>query len=68
MWPSPSASRAAVPSMGTAPRNGVKVGEGDEGGLVGVTEGGRVGVGVAGAITWTEPFIAVPPGTLWTLQ
>jgi hypothetical protein len=48
----------------------VKVGEGEAGGLVGVTEGESVGVGVGvtGAITWTEPFIAVPPGKLWTMQ
>lgn len=68
MRPSTSATRAAPPSIGTDPRNGVNVTEGVEGGLVGVIEGGgvTVGVGVAGAITWTEPFIAVPPGTLWT--
>ena len=68
MRPSASATRAAPPSMGTAPRNGVNVTEGVAGGLVGVIEGGgvAVGVGVVGAMTWTEPFIAVPPGTLWT--
>jgi hypothetical protein len=48
----------------------VNVGEGVEDGLIGVIEGGAVavGVGVAGAITATEPFIAVPPGKLWTRQ
>lgn len=68
MRPRASATLAKPPSMGTAPRNGVNVGEGVEGGLVGVIEGGgvAVGVGVAGAMTSTEPFIAVPPGKLWT--
>ena len=37
---------------------------------VGVKVGGgvAVGVGVTAPSTWTEPFIAVPPGKLWTRQ
>jgi hypothetical protein len=46
MRPIASAKRAAVPSMGTAPRNGVNVTEGVEDGLVGVREGGAVAVAV----------------------
>ena len=91
MRPSTSATRPALPSMGTDPRNGVNVTEGVVGGLVGVSEGGAVavgvevkvrpvgvkvgvtvgggvcvGVGVVSPVTWTVPFIAVPPGKLWT--
>jgi hypothetical protein len=91
MRPSVSATRAAFPSIGTAPRNGVNVTEGVEGGLVGVREGGAVvvgvevkvravgvkvgvevgggvavGVGVTAPSTSTVPFIAVPPGELWS--
>jgi len=87
MRPSTSATRPALPSMGTDPRNGVNVTEGVVGGLVGVSEGGAVAVGVevkvrpvgvkvgvtvgggvwvVSPVTWTVPFIAVPPGKLWT--
>ena len=35
---------------------------------VGVAEGEGVGVGVSAWSTVTDPFIAVPPGKLWTWQ
>jgi hypothetical protein len=46
---------------------GVGVSEGPAVG-VGVAEGEDVGVGVSGWSTVTDPFIAVPPGKLWTWQ
>ena len=47
--------------------SGVGLGDGVDGGTVGVTVGIGVGVGVKPAPdTTTTPFIAVPPGMLWT--
>jgi hypothetical protein len=62
-----------TPGPDVAVREGLAVGVGDvpDGETVGVAVAVAMAVGVAVApapVTMTTPFIAVPPGTLWTWQ